>query len=244
MFTLSLTPGEEGSKMGRARGKLKRNKNGKKFVRDRVLRGKIVCNRSSSSIQYDSDGKGSLLGIDRCYVAMKKLENWRKYSLSEWRESEDVIVETDVEGEEMSSDSEEIISIHSSGGDAEEVTEVVDQVVLSDDSTTEAEHNEGDENEQSVGESILGDSDGHNEEENDESEDIAEGLNMPVLDTIMSDDSDDGDSVVIDEGIMSIDFPGIILFSDRDRERYGWRFCGQDLDRMRTEHEGTVMYKL
>jgi hypothetical protein len=65
-----------------------------------------------------------------------------------------------------------------------------------------------------------------------------------VLDTILSDDSDDGDSVVIDEGVMSIDFPGIILFSDRDRERYGWRFCGQDLNRMRTEHEGAVMYKL
>jgi hypothetical protein len=60
----------------------------------------------------------------------------------------------------------------------------------------------------------------------------------------MSDDSDSGDSDVASEGIMSIDFPGIILFSDRDRERYGWRFCGQDLNRMRTEHEGAAMYKL
>jgi hypothetical protein len=40
--------------MGRSRGKLKRNKIGKKFVRDRVLRGKIVCNRSSGSIQYET----------------------------------------------------------------------------------------------------------------------------------------------------------------------------------------------
>jgi hypothetical protein len=230
--------------MGRARGKLKKNQNGRKLVRDRVLRGKIMCNRSSGSIQYESDGRGSLLGIDRCYVAMKKLENWRKYSLSEWRESETATVETDLEGEEDSSDSEEIISIHSSGGDAEEVTESVDQVVLSDDSNNEVDHSEGGENEGSVGESILDDSDVHNEEEDGDSEDIAEGLNTPVLDTIMSNDSDDGDSVVIDEGIMSIDFPGIILFSDRDRDRYGWRFCGQDLDRMRTEHEGAVMNKL
>jgi hypothetical protein len=230
--------------MGRARGKLKKNQNGRKFVRDRVLRGKIVCNRSSGSIQYKSDGRGSLLGIDRCYVAMKKLENWRKYSLSEWRESETATVETDLEGEENSSDSEEIISIHSSGGDAEEVAESVDQVVLSDDSNNEVYHSEGSENEGLVGESILDDSDVRSEEEDGEGEDIAEGLNTPVLDTIMSDDSDDGDSVVIDEGIMSIDFPGIILFSDRDRDRYGWRFCGQDLDRMRTEHEGAVMYKL
>jgi hypothetical protein len=43
---------------------------------------------------------------------------------------------------------------------------------------------------------------------------------------------------------MSIDFPGIVLFSDRDRNRYGWRFCGRDLEKMRTEHEGTVMYPL
>jgi hypothetical protein len=124
--------------MGRTRGKLKRSKSGNKFVKDRVLRGKIVCNRSSGSIQYGSDGKGGLLGIDRCYVAMKKLDDWRKYSLSEWRRSENVAVETDVEGEEVSSDSEEIISIHSDGGDAEEVTEVVDQIVLSDDSSNEA----------------------------------------------------------------------------------------------------------
>jgi hypothetical protein len=108
IFTLSLTPGEEGSKMGRAKGKLRKNQNGRKFVRDRVLRGKIVCNRSSGLIQYESDGRGSWLGIDRCYVAMKKLENWRKYSLSEWRESENVTVETDMDGEEISSDSEEI----------------------------------------------------------------------------------------------------------------------------------------
>jgi hypothetical protein len=196
---------------------------------------------------------------------MKKLENWRKYSLSEWRRSENVTVETDVEGEEISSDSEEIISIHSNGGGAEEVTEFVDQVVLSDDSANEAERDGGDEEKESVGESIFDDSDSHNEEEGDdrsvgesifddssvhdeeegnESEDIAEGLNTPVLDTIMSDDSDGGDSVIINEGIMSIDFPGVILFSDRDRERYCWRFCGQDLNKMRTEHEGAVMYKL
>jgi hypothetical protein len=67
--------------MGRTRGKLKRSKRGKKIVRDRVLREKIVCNRSSGSIQYESDGKGSLFGIDRCFVAMKKLENWRKYCI-------------------------------------------------------------------------------------------------------------------------------------------------------------------
>jgi hypothetical protein len=124
--------------MGRTRGKLKRSNTGKKFVKDRVLRGKIVCNRSSGSIQYGSDGKGSLFGIDRCYVAMKKLDDWRKYSLSEWRRGENVIVETDVEGEEISSDSEEIISIRSDGGDADEVTGFVDQVVLSDDSSNEA----------------------------------------------------------------------------------------------------------
>jgi hypothetical protein len=145
------------------------------------------------------------------------------------------------------------------------VTEFVDQVVLSDDSSNEAERDGGDEEKESVGESIFDDSDSHNEEEGDnrsvgesifdnssgsdedegdESEDIAEGLNTPVLDTIMSDDSDSGGSDINSEGIMSIDFPGIILFSDRDRERFGWRFCGQDLNRMRTEHEGTAMYKL
>jgi hypothetical protein len=152
--------------MGRARGKVKRSKGGKKFVKDRVLRGKIVCNRSSGSIKYESDGKESLLGIDRCYVAMKKLENWRKYSMSEWRKSESVTVVTDVEGEEISSDLDEIISIHSDGGDAKEVTEFVDQVVLSDDSSNEAENNGGDEEKESVGESIFDDS--HNEEEGDD----------------------------------------------------------------------------
>jgi hypothetical protein len=117
--------------MGRVRGRLKKNRNSGKYGKDRVLRGKIVCNRSSGSIQYDSDGRGSLLGIDRCYVAMKRLDNWRKYSLSEWRESESTAaMETDLEGEEISSDSEEIISIHSGGGGAEEVAESVDQVVL------------------------------------------------------------------------------------------------------------------
>jgi hypothetical protein len=146
-----------------------------------------------------------LIGIDRCYVAMKKLDNWRKYSLSEWRKGENATVETDVEGEEISSDSEEIISIHSDGGDAEKVAEFVDQVVLGDDPSNEAEHNRGDEKEESIGESIFGDGDSHNEEEGDdgsvgesifdsssvhdeeeknESEDIVEGLNTPVLDTI------------------------------------------------------------
>ncbi len=190
--------------MSRTRGKLKRNGKGKKFVKDRVLRGKIICNRSSGLIQYASDGKGSLLGIDRCYVAMKKLENWRKYSLSEWRKSESVTVETDVEGEEGSGDSEEIISINSDEGEAEEVTKFVDQVVLSDDSSIEAKRDGGDEEKESVGESIFDDS--HNEEEgddksgresnfgngsvrdeegDDESGDIAEGLNTPVLDMII-----------------------------------------------------------
>jgi hypothetical protein len=251
--------------MGRTRGKLKRRRGSKKFVKDRVLRGKIVCNRSSGSIQYELNGKGSLFGVDRCYIAMKKLENWRKYPLSEWRKSENVTVETDVEGEEGSSDLEEIISIHSDGDEAKEVTKFVDQVVLNDDSSDEAEHNTGDEGEGSAGESIFGEGDSHDdekdddnsvgetifdrssvhdEEEGNEVEDIAEGLNTPVLDTIMSDDSDSEDSVASGEGIMSIDFPGIILFSDRDRERYDWRFCGQDLDKMRTEHEGVVMYKL
>ncbi len=65
--------------MGRTRGKLNRSKSGKKFVKDRVLRGKIVCNRSSGSMQYGSDDKGGLLGTDRCYIAIKKLDNWRKY---------------------------------------------------------------------------------------------------------------------------------------------------------------------
>jgi hypothetical protein len=202
--------------MGRARRRLKKDQNGKKYVRDRVLRGKIVCNRSSGSIQYEPNGRGSLLGIDRCYVAMKKLDNWRKYSLSAWRESEISTVETDLECEEISSDSEEIISIHSSGGGAEEVAESVDQVVLSDDSDNEVDYSGDGESEGTVGESILDDRDNHSEEENDEDVDIVEGLNTPVLDTINSEDSDDGDSVVIDEGIMSIDFPGIVLFSDRD----------------------------
>ncbi len=263
MFTLSLAPEEEGSKMGRTRGKLKRGKSGKKFIKDRVLRGKIVCNRSSGSIQYGSDGKGGLLGTDRCYIAIKKLDDWRKYPLSEWRGNEDEAVKTDVEDEESSRDSEEIISIHSDGGDVDEVTEFVDQVVLSDDSSSEAGHDGGDKEKEFVGESIFDDS--HNEEEvddrsgresifdnssardedgNGESEDIAEALNTPVLDTIMSDDDNSEDSDIVSEGIMSIDFPGVILFSDRDRERYGWRFCGQDLNRMRTEHEGYVMYKL
>ena len=174
--------------MGRTRGKLKRNANGKKFVKDRVLRGKIICNRSSSSIQYESDGKGSLLGIDRCYVAMKKLENWRKYSLSEWRKSESVTVETDVEGEEISSDSEEIISIHSDGGDAKEVTEFVDQVVLSDDSSNEAERDGGDEEKESVGESIFDDSDSHNEEEGDD-----RSFKESMFDNSSGPDEDEGD---------------------------------------------------
>jgi hypothetical protein len=40
---------------------------------------------------------------------MKKLDNWRKYSLSEWRESENTVAaETDLDGEEISSDSDEI----------------------------------------------------------------------------------------------------------------------------------------
>jgi hypothetical protein len=145
------------------------------------------------------------------------------------------------------------------------VTESVDQVVLSDDSSIEAKHDGGDEKKESVGESIFGDGNSHSEgegdagsvgesifdssidcdeEERNEGDNIVENLNTPVLDTIMSDDSDGEDSVVSNEGIMSIDFPGIILFSDRDRERYGWRFCGQDFDKMRTEHEGAVMYKL
>ncbi len=71
-------------KMGKTRKKLKRNKNGKKFAKDRVLRGKIICNRSSGSMRCELDGKGSSVGIDRCYVAMKKLENWRNYSFIGW----------------------------------------------------------------------------------------------------------------------------------------------------------------
>jgi hypothetical protein len=43
--------------MGRTRGKLKGGKSGKKFVKDRVLRGKIVCNSSSGLMHYGSDGK-------------------------------------------------------------------------------------------------------------------------------------------------------------------------------------------
>ncbi len=183
--------------------------------------------------------------------------------MSEWRRNEDETVKTDVEDEESSRDSEEIISIHSDGVDTEEVTEFVDQVILSDGSSSEAGHGDSDEEKKSVGESIFDDS--HNEEEvdnrssresifddsgtraeegDDESGDIAEGLNTPVLDTIMSDEDTNEDSDIVSEGVMSIDFPGVILFSDRDRERYGWRFCGQDLNRMRTEHEGDVMYKL
>jgi hypothetical protein len=244
IFTLNSASEEEGSKMGRARRRLKKDRNHGKYGKDRVLRGKIICKRASGSIRYDSEGGRILKGVDRCYVAMKKLDNWRKYSLSAWRESEISTVETDLECEEISSDSEEIISIHSSGGGAEEVAESVDQVVLSDDSDNEVYHNESDENDESNVELNLDDRVVHNEEENGEDVDIMEGLNTPVLDTINSEDSDDGDSVVIDEGIMSIDFPGIVLFSDRDRDRYGWRFCGQDLDRMRTEHEGAVMYEL
>jgi hypothetical protein len=175
---------------------------------------------------------------------MKKLNNWRKYLLSEWRESEiTAAVGTDVDGEEISSDSDEVISIHSSRGDAEEVAESVDQIVLSDNSSSE-DLSDGEENVEAIVELNSDDGIVHDEEEDGENVDIVEALNMPVLNTIMSDDCDDEDSVVFDEGIMSIDFPGIVLFSDRDRNRYGWRFCGQDLDKMRTEHEGTVMYAL
>ncbi len=221
--------------MGRARRRLKKDRKNEKHGKDRVLRGKIICNRSSGSLQYDSEGRGNLLGIDRCYVAMKKLDNWRKYSLSEWRESENTAaVETDLDGEEISSDSDEIISIHSNGSDSEGVAESVDRVILSDDSDNEVYHSESDGNvELNVGDRVV-----HDEEEDGEDVDIEEGLNTPVLDTIRSDDSDDGDSVIIDEGIMSIDFPGIVLFSDRDRNRYGWQFCGRDLEKMRTEHDG------
>ncbi len=244
IFTLSSASGEEGSKMGRARRRLKKDRKHGKYGKDRVLRGKVICNRASGSLRYDSESEGNLLGVDRCYVAMKKLNNWRKYSLSEWRESEiTVAVGTDVDGEEISSDSDEVISIHSSGGDAEEVVESVDQIVLSDDSSSK-DLSEGEENvEAIVG---LNPDDGivHDEEEDGENVDIVEALNTPVLDTIMSDDCGDEDLVVSDEGMMRIDFPGIVLFSDRDRNRYGWRFCGQDLDKMRTEHEGTVMYEL
>jgi hypothetical protein len=172
---------------------------------------------------------------------MKKLENWRKYSLSEWRESDKTIAaETDVTEGEAGSDLDEIISIRSSDGDTERVIEIVDRVNLSDYSDNEVYHSEGDDD----AESNLDDRIVRDEGEEGEDVDIEEGLNVPVLDTINSDDSDDGDSVVIDEGIMSIDFPGIVLFSDRDRNRYGWQFCGRDLERMRTEHNGTVMYEL
>jgi hypothetical protein len=227
--------------MGRARRKLKKDRNSGKYGKDRVLRGKIVCKHSSGSIQYDSEGRGSLLGIDCCYVAMKRLDNWRKYSLSKWREGDNTVAaETDVTGEESNSDSDEIISIRSSDGDTERVAEFVDRVNLSDYSDNEVVFNESDEN---VG-SDLDDRVIHAEGEEGEDVDIEEGLNLPVLETINSDDSDDGDSVVIDEGIISIDFPGIVLFSDCDRNRYGWQFCGRDLEKMRTEHNGNVMYEL
>ncbi len=124
-----------------------------------------------------------MLGIDRCYVAMKKLENWRKYSLSEWRKSESVTVETDVEDEEVNSDSEEIISINSDEGDAEEVTEFVDQVVLNDNLVIEAERDGSDEEKESVGESIFDDS--HNEEEGDDRSGRESGLdNSSVRDEV------------------------------------------------------------
>ncbi len=119
--------------MGRARRRLKKDRKDGKYGKDRVLRGKIVCNRASGSLQYDSEGRGNLLGIDRCYVAMKKLDNWRKYSLCEWRESNNIVAaETDVTGEEIDSDLDEIISICSSDGDTERVAEFVDRVNLSD----------------------------------------------------------------------------------------------------------------
>jgi hypothetical protein len=229
--------------MGRARRRLKKDRKNGKYGKDRVLRGKIICNRASGSLQYDPEGRGNLLGIDRCYVAMKKLDNWRKYSLCEWRGSDNTAaVETDLDGEEIDSDSNGTISSCPSSGDvycSEGVAEFVDRVKLSDDSDSEVYHSESDENAES-----NFDRDVRDEEEEGGELDIEEGLNTPVMDTIRSDNSDDGDSVLVDEGIMSIDFPGIVLFSDRDQNRFGWQFCERDLERMRTDHDGNVMYAL
>jgi hypothetical protein len=230
--------------MGRAWRRLKKDRKNGKYGKDRVLRGKVISNHVSGSLQYDPEDREYLLGIDRCYVAMKKLDNWRKYPLCEWRGSDNTAaVETDLDGEEIDSDSGGTISscpssgeVYSPGG----VTESVNQVRISDDSDGEVSRSEGDEN----AELNSVDGDVHDGEEEGGDLDIEEGLNTPVMDTISSDNSDNGDSVLIEEGIMSIDFPGIVLFSDRDRNRFGWRFCESDLEKMHTDHDGNVMYAL
>jgi hypothetical protein len=190
------------------------------------------------------DGENSLFRDDRCFVAMKKLNDWQKYPLCEWRKSDETsVVDTDLDDEDFDSDLDGTISscpssgeLYSPGG----VTDVVKRVRITDEVDDESSW---DENEETVeasfidGEARIGEEEGadHNGEDD---------LNTPVIDAVSSDNSDDGDAISLDEGIMSIDFPGVILFSDRDRDRFGWRFSDSDLDKMQTEIDGRVMYAL